>query len=198
MPNDPLFDFAVPEDLLREAVSQVRDADVVRGPRGHARDRRGQAAPTDRHPQDLGLRPPGAPHGGGSGAGNLRERNRPHRQEPRDFVPHVQRVTRRRSLHRPGLPAPVGRPAGGVGRPRQPEEGGGHRPADFCRLRQPDGDLAQRLGVRVPVSGRLYRHRCEQHGAQLIPLGRLSHRVRVGGSSAGTTCPIRCHRRSGS
>ena len=29
MPNDPLFDFAVPEDLLREAVSQVKDADVV-------------------------------------------------------------------------------------------------------------------------------------------------------------------------
>jgi hypothetical protein len=27
--DDPLFDFAVPEDLLREAVSQVKDADVV-------------------------------------------------------------------------------------------------------------------------------------------------------------------------
>ncbi len=29
MTNDPLFDFAVPEDLLREAVSQVKDAEVV-------------------------------------------------------------------------------------------------------------------------------------------------------------------------
>ena len=29
MTDDPLFDFAVPEDLLREAVSQVKDADVV-------------------------------------------------------------------------------------------------------------------------------------------------------------------------
>ncbi len=29
MPDDPLFDFAVPEDLLREAVAQVRDPDVV-------------------------------------------------------------------------------------------------------------------------------------------------------------------------
>ena len=29
MATDPLFDFAVPEDLLREAVSQVRDPDVV-------------------------------------------------------------------------------------------------------------------------------------------------------------------------
>ena len=29
MTDDPLFDFAVPEDLLREAVSQVKDAEVV-------------------------------------------------------------------------------------------------------------------------------------------------------------------------
>jgi len=29
VPDDPLFDFAVPEDLLREAVAQVRDPDVV-------------------------------------------------------------------------------------------------------------------------------------------------------------------------
>ncbi len=29
MLDDPLFDFAVPEDLLREAVSQVKDAEVV-------------------------------------------------------------------------------------------------------------------------------------------------------------------------
>ena len=29
MPDEPLFDFAVPDDLLREAVTQVKDADVV-------------------------------------------------------------------------------------------------------------------------------------------------------------------------
>ena len=29
MPGDPLFEFAVPEDLLREAVAQVKDPDVV-------------------------------------------------------------------------------------------------------------------------------------------------------------------------
>jgi len=29
VPDDPLFDFAVPEDLLRVAVAQVRDPDVV-------------------------------------------------------------------------------------------------------------------------------------------------------------------------
>ena len=29
MTDDPLFDFAVPEDLLREAVSQIKDSDVV-------------------------------------------------------------------------------------------------------------------------------------------------------------------------
>ncbi len=29
MPDDPLFDFAVPDDLLKEAVAQVSDADVV-------------------------------------------------------------------------------------------------------------------------------------------------------------------------
>ena len=29
MTDDPLFDFAVPEDLLREAVSHVKDTEVV-------------------------------------------------------------------------------------------------------------------------------------------------------------------------
>ena len=29
MPNEPLFDFAVPDDLLKEAVAQVSDPDVV-------------------------------------------------------------------------------------------------------------------------------------------------------------------------
>ena len=29
MPSEPLFDFAVPDDLLREAVTQVTDPDVV-------------------------------------------------------------------------------------------------------------------------------------------------------------------------
>ena len=47
----------------------------------------------------------------------------------------------------------------------------------FACLRHPDGDLAQRLGVRLPLSRRLRRHRGEQHGAQLVPLGRLPDRV---------------------
>ena len=29
MPEDPLFDFAVPDDLLKEAVAQVKDSEVV-------------------------------------------------------------------------------------------------------------------------------------------------------------------------
>ena len=29
MPDEPLFDFAVPDDLLREAVEQVSDPEVV-------------------------------------------------------------------------------------------------------------------------------------------------------------------------
>ena len=57
MTDDPLFDFAVPEDLLREAVAQVKDPDVVADLDGHAGHRGGQAAAADRHPERSGYAP---------------------------------------------------------------------------------------------------------------------------------------------
>ena len=57
-PSDPLFEFAVPDDLLREAVSQVKDPDVVADLDGHAGHRGGQAAAADRHPAGARATPP--------------------------------------------------------------------------------------------------------------------------------------------
>ena len=92
MADDPLFEFAVPDDLLREAVSQAEGPRRRGGPRGHAGHGRGQAAAADRHPADLGLRPPGparppprsVPGTFGNGINLIG-------QQPRDVVPHVQR-----------------------------------------------------------------------------------------------------------
>ena len=42
----------------------------------------GKPPAADRHPQELGLRPPGPADRGGPGAGHLRQRHQPHRQEP--------------------------------------------------------------------------------------------------------------------
>ena len=57
MTDDPLFDFAVPEDLLREAVSQVKDAEVVADLEVMPGTGEGKPPRADRHPEELGLRP---------------------------------------------------------------------------------------------------------------------------------------------
>ena len=173
MTDEPLFDFAVPDDLLPRGGLPGQGHRRRRRSGGHARHRGGQAAPADRHPQELGLRPPRPSHGRGARARHLRQRHQPHREEPRDLLPHVERLARHGGLHRPGVTAPLGRPAGGLGRPRQPQGGGRRRPADLRRVRLAHGALAQRVVVRLPLPGRLRGDRRQQHGPQLLPGRRL-------------------------
>ena len=117
MTDDPLFDFAVPEDLLREAVSQVKDTDVVADLEVMPGTGEGKPPPLIGILKSSGYAPlvlltaaalvPGT---FGNGINLIGE-------EPQDLVPHVQCLARRGGLHRPGVADPVGRAAGGVGRP---------------------------------------------------------------------------------
>ena len=57
-------------------------------------------------------------------------------------------------LRRRGGPAALGRAAGPVGRPGEPQGGGRGGPAGLLRLRPLDGPRPQRLGLHLPLPGR--------------------------------------------
>ena len=198
MTDDPLFDFAVPEDLLREAVSQVKDAEVVAELEVMPGTGEGKPPPLIGILKSSGYAPlvlltAAALVPGTFGNGiNLIGRNL-------ETSFHMSNA----SLGAVAFIAQVSQLLWAVPLAVWADRGSrkvvaGRRPADLRRLRLPDGDLAQRLVVRLLVPGGLGGDRGEQHGAQLVPVRRLPDRRRAAGSSAGTTCRTRCRRRSGS
>ena len=123
MPDEPLFDFTVPEELLREAVAS-RDPDVVADIDIMPGTGEGKPPPLLGILHSYGYAPlvlltaaamvPGTFGNGIALIGKNLETS----------FHMSQRRARCGGLHRPGGPAAVGRAAGPVGRPGQPQAGG--------------------------------------------------------------------------
>ena len=79
-------------------------------------------------------------------------------------------------LRGPGGPAAVGGAPGPPGRPGQPQAGGRRGTVRLRRLRLADGDLAQRVGLRLLVPGGVGGLGGEQHRPQLVSVRRLPDR----------------------
>ncbi len=137
MPNDPLFDFAVPEDLLQEAVAHVKDPDVVADLDVMPGTGEGKPPPLVGILNRYGYAPlvlltaaamvPGTFGNGIALVGRNLETSFHMSNASLGAVAFIAQVSQL-------LWAVPARP---VGRPRQPQGGGGRRPARLRRLRQP-------------------------------------------------------------
>ena len=176
MPEDPLFDFAVPDDLLREAVSQVGDPEVVADLAVMPGTGEGKPPPLIGILRGYGYAPlvlltaaalvPGTFGNGISLIGKNLETS---------F--HMSNA----SLGAVAFIAQVSQLLWAVPLALWADRGSRKLVAGvallvFAGFGSPHGDLTERLVVRVPLPGRLGRHRREQHGAQLVPLRCLSNR----------------------
>ena len=91
VPNDPLFDFAVPEDLLQEAVAQVKDPDVVADLDVMPGTGEGKPPPLVGILRNSGYAPLVLLTAAALVPGTFGNGIALDRAQPRDVVPHVQR-----------------------------------------------------------------------------------------------------------
>ena len=177
MTDDPLFDFAVPEDLLREAVSQVKDSEVVADLEVMPGTGEGKPPPLTGILKSSGYAPlvlltAAALVPGTFGNGiNLIGRNL-------ETSFHMSNA----SLGAVAFIAQVSQLLWAVPLAVWADRGSRKVVAGvalliFAGFGAAHGALAQRVVVRLPVPGRLGRHRRQQHGAQLLPVRRLPDRI---------------------
>ena len=198
MTDDPLFDFAVPEDLLREAVSQVKDAEVVADLEVMPGTGEGKPPPLIGILKSSGYAPlvlltAAALVPGTFGNGiNLIGRNL-------ETSFHMSNA----SLGAVAFIAQVSQLLWAVPLAVWADRGSRKVVAAVALLIFVGFGALMAISPNVWWFAFLYLaasvgHRGEQHGAQLVPVRRLSRPSRAAASSAGTTFRTRCRRRSGS
>jgi len=198
MPEEALFDFAVPDELLQEAVAKQHDKDVVADVAMMPGTGEGKA------PSLRGiLRTSGYASAlvlltlRGHCAGNLRQRIRPSSATNLEHSFHIHNTGLAAvAFVAPGRPTALGRAPGGIGRPGQPQGGGRGRPLIFSVFGSLMALSPNVWAFAFPLPCSISRHRCQQHGAQLLPLRRVPPLREGAGSSAGTQpertrCPSR-------
>ena len=176
MADPVLFDFAVPDELLQEAVAKSSDPEVVAALDVMPGTGEGKAPPLLGILRLSGFAPlilltaaalvPATFGNGISLIGTNLEHTFHIHDAALGAVTFVAAVAQ--------LLWAV--PTGPVGRPGQSQGGGRRGAADLLGLRPADGAVPQRVGLHLPLPDGVGRVRGQQHRAQLLSVGRLSHR----------------------